>query len=65
MVLEIEHSYDHARTIEIERLWPKGVATYARGISTHTHVFNYHDIISIGAEQLEMNAISCEYRKVA
>ena len=36
LVVAIEHLlYDHARTIEIVKLRPKGIATYVRGISVY------------------------------
>ena len=47
LVLEIDHSlYDRARTIEIEKLRPKGIAMYARGITVYYVYFNYHDVIA-------------------
>ena len=49
----------HTRTIEIKKLRPKGIVRVA-----FLCIHHYHDIISIRSEQLEMNAISCESRKL-
>ena len=63
-VLEIEHMYDLARTIEIDKSQPKALLRMCVVFpySTHTCVFNYHDVFLIRAEQLETNAMSYEPR---
>lgn len=37
ITLEIEHLYALTRTIEIKKLWPKGVATCFRTLCVHTY----------------------------
>lgn len=55
--------YDCTRTREIEKLQRWLCTCMAFPYTTRTHVFNYHYVISIRAEQLEPNAISCEATK--